>query len=65
MPILTNPDIEDTCIAADPNDKEFAKEGRPALTGNELINAPGLSFQFLRKASKHARGGVLPVCLSS
>jgi hypothetical protein len=35
---------------ADPNDKEFAKEGRPALTGDELINAPGISFQFLRKA---------------
>jgi hypothetical protein len=63
--VLTVPDVEDTWITADPNDKEFAKEGRPALTGDELINAPGLSFQFLRKASAHAGGGVLPVCLSS
>ena len=49
---------------ADPNDKEFAKEGRPALTGDELINAPGLSFQFLRKASAHAGGNVLAACPS-
>lgn len=38
-------------MCADPNDKEFAKEGKPALTGDELINAPGLSFQFLRKVA--------------
>lgn len=43
--------IQGAWSTADPNDKEFAKEGRPALTGDELINAPGLSFQFLRKAS--------------
>lgn len=34
--------VELTVETADPNDEKFAKEGRPALTGDDLIAAPGL-----------------------